>query len=239
MLFILSAPRSRGGRWRITLATPSPITGDCVLVVLGWAGNNFFGDEALRRGTLDAVVTPPDEGNVLRGIITPETIDAYVAAAAVPLKLEQLGVLSGLNTSSTTLICITALAGVGKTVLAHCVIKAFVATCGTQSPRRLVIYTVPTRALRQEVVMDLLKFKACVVSRFPISNSLACPALFLVVYINNVSRLSLKRSSCGLGGRLIPRSSRALTTKSPTRCVFARRMPTPSWTTSSRRWGRS
>jgi hypothetical protein len=74
LLFIFSAPRSYGGKWRITLATPSPITGDCVLGVLGWAGNNFFGDEALRRGTLNTVVAPPTEGNVLRGIITDETI---------------------------------------------------------------------------------------------------------------------------------------------------------------------
>ena len=170
LLFIFSAPRSYGGRWRITLATPSPITGDCVLVVLGWAGNNFFGDEALRRGTLNTVVAPPPEGNVLRGIITDETIEAYVAAAAVPLDQEQLGVLARLNTSSATLLCITALAGVGKTVLAHCVIKAFVAAYGTASPRRLMIYTVPTRALREEVVMDLLKFKARFVSCFPISN---------------------------------------------------------------------
>jgi len=235
LLFIFSAPRSYGGRWRITLATPSPIRGDCVLVVLGWAGNNFFGDEALRRGTLNTVVAPPPEGNVLRGIITYDTIQAYVAAAAVPLDQEQLGVLARLNTSSNTLLGITALAGVGKTVLAHCVIKAFVAAYGTASPRRLMIYTVPTRALREEVVMDLLKFKACFVSCFPISNSLACPALFLVVYINNVSRLSLKRSSCGLGGRLIPRSSRALTSKSPARCVLASMKPTRSWKTSSSR----
>ena len=240
VLFILSAPRSRGGRWRITLATPSPITGDCVLVVLSWVGNGFFGHEALRRGTIDARLTGASpEGNVLRGIITDEAVEAYAAAAAVPLDDEQRGVLSELNTSSSSLFCITALAGAGKTVLAHCVVKAFLAAYGGQSPRRLVILTVPTRSLREEVVLDLLKFKASIVSCFPFSNSLACPRVFLVVYINNVSRWSVNMSSFGLGGRLTPRSSSTLTSKSTTRCVVARRRPTQNWSVSSRAWRKS
>ena len=70
LLFIVSAPRSRGGKWRIRRAPDSPITGDIVLVALSWVGNNYFGQEALRRGE----AAPPfmivsgsaPEGNVLR-----------------------------------------------------------------------------------------------------------------------------------------------------------------------------
>ena len=164
LLLILSAPRSRGGKWRITFGTPSPLTGDCVLVVLSWVGNTFFGHEALRRGTLNTMLPTEDNVNVLRGIITMEAIEAYVAAAGVRLDEEQCRVLSSLNSSPATLLGITALAGAGKSVLAHCVIKAFIATHAGASPRRLVLYTVPTRALREEVVLDLIKFKACVVS---------------------------------------------------------------------------
>ena len=169
VIFISSAPRSPGGMWRITLATPSPISGDCVLVVLSWVGNSFFGHEALRRGTIDNRLSgaSPD-GNALRGIITDAAIDAYVAAAAVPLDGEQRAVLSEINTSPSSLIYITALAGAGKTVLAHCVVKAFLAAYREESPRRLIIFTLPTRALREEVVLDLLKCKACIVSCFSI-----------------------------------------------------------------------
>ena len=163
LLLILSAPRSRGGKWRITFGTPSPLTGDCVLVVLSWVGNTFFGHEALRRGTFDTML-PTDNMNVLRGIITTEAIEAYVETAGVRLDEEQRRVLSSLNSSPATLLGITALAGAGKSVLAHCVIKAFIATHAGALPRRLVFYTVPTRALREEVVLDLIKFKACVVS---------------------------------------------------------------------------
>ena len=49
--FIASAPRSVAGKWRITLGSDSPITGDCVLVALDWVGNNYFGHKALRRGS--------------------------------------------------------------------------------------------------------------------------------------------------------------------------------------------
>ena len=50
-----SAPRSRGGKSRIPLATESLIARDCVLVVLGWVGTVDRGHEVLRRG----VVAPP------------------------------------------------------------------------------------------------------------------------------------------------------------------------------------
>ena len=39
------APQS-AGIWRIRLGSGSPITGDCLLVVLTWVGNNYFGHAA-------------------------------------------------------------------------------------------------------------------------------------------------------------------------------------------------
>jgi replicative superfamily II helicase len=65
-----------------------------------------------------------------------------------------------MNSSSAARLCVSALAGAGKTVLAHCVIKAFLEGNRGSDPRRLILYTVPTRSLREEVVLELVKFKA-------------------------------------------------------------------------------
>ena len=58
------------------------------------------------------------------------------------------------------LFCISALAGAGKTAVALCVLRALMEEHTNSSPRCLVIYTVPTRALREEVVMEICKLKA-------------------------------------------------------------------------------
>jgi hypothetical protein len=166
LLFILSAPRGRAGKWRIRLATDSPITGDCVLVVLTWVGNGYFGHEALRRGNIGTAPfhqltgAAPAGGNVLYGLLTEESIEQYTWQSGVPLDDEQRGVLAEMNNSSAALLCVSALAGAGKTVLAHCVIKAFLEGNRGSDPRRLILYTVPTRSLREEVVLELVKFKA-------------------------------------------------------------------------------
>ena len=47
--FIASAPRSVAGKWRITRGSDSPITGDCVLVVLDWVGNDSRGPPSRQR----------------------------------------------------------------------------------------------------------------------------------------------------------------------------------------------
>ena len=164
VLFILSAPRSRGGKWRIRLAPVSPITGDCVLVVLSLVGNNYFGHEALRRGK----AAPPfvqltgqgaSTGNVLHGLMTEAAIKKYEDENNVLLDHEQRGVLRALSDSQKPLVCVSALAGAGKTALAHCILKAFVEENRGLKPRRLALYTVPTTALREEVVLELVKFK--------------------------------------------------------------------------------
>ena len=169
--FIVSAPSSAGGKWRIRLGSRSPIIGDCLLVALAWVGNNYFGHEAIRRG-LD---TPPFErfsgkvlpnGNVLCGLLTEKAIGQYVAQSFVRLDAEQRRVLADMNTAGDPLLCISALAGTGKTALAHCVLKAFMEGHRNSTPRQLVLYTVPTRTLREEVVLELLKLKADFVSAF-------------------------------------------------------------------------
>ena len=78
----------------------------------------------------------------------------------MPLDEEQCQVLLTMNRDPDPLFCVPALAGAGKTAVAHCVLKACVEAHSGSSPRRLVIYTVPTRALREEVVMELCKLKA-------------------------------------------------------------------------------
>lgn len=176
LLLIASAPRSRAGRRRMKFAAKSPITGDCLVVILSWVGNYFFGHESLRRGTftaplhqLSGVTAAPEPGelsdgvNVLRGILSEDAIELYTAQSGVPLDNEQRHVLSDFNTCTNTVLCVSALAGAGKTALAHCVLKAFVEanrdSDSDSAPRSLVLYTVPTRALREEVVMELTNFK--------------------------------------------------------------------------------
>ena len=136
----------RGGKWRIRLGYRSPITGDCLLVVLAWVGNSYFGHEAIRRG-LD---TPPFErfsgkvlpnGNVLCGLLTEKAIGQYVAQSLVRLDAEQRRVLADMNTAGDPLLCMSALAGTGKTALAHCVLKAFMEGHRSSTPRQLVLYT--------------------------------------------------------------------------------------------------
>ena len=55
-----------------------------------------------------------------------------------------------------------------KTTLAHlgCVLNARMEKHRNSTPRHLVLYTVPTRTLREEVVLELLKFKAALASAF-------------------------------------------------------------------------
>ena len=64
------------------------IIGDIVLVIVHLVGNNYFGHESVRRGEVTPPFTqlyvtgaaPPDsDGNVLRGMITEESIDKYSA----------------------------------------------------------------------------------------------------------------------------------------------------------------
>lgn len=98
-------------------------------------------------------------GNVLGGILTDLPIGTYLEESGVPLDAEQRGVLEAINKSENALHIVSALAGAGKTVLAHCIIKCFIFEVDGSDPRRLVLYTVPTRTLRDEVVADLLKFK--------------------------------------------------------------------------------
>ena len=78
LLFIRAAPLSKAGKWRITLAPSSPITGDVVLVVLQRLGNMFFAQEAVRRAFITLTPSPLDRlvssglprsstcGNILR-----------------------------------------------------------------------------------------------------------------------------------------------------------------------------
>ena len=67
---------------------------------------------------------------------------------------------SHINSSSSEPRCVTSLARVGNAALAHCLLKAFLEANHGVRPRRLALYCVPTRALREEVVLELIKFKA-------------------------------------------------------------------------------
>ena len=102
------------------------------------------------------------EGNVLRGVITAESVELYVAESGVPLYEEQRQALVDVNCSFSALRCVTLLAGVGETALAHCLLKAFLEANHNVRPQHLALYCVPTRALREEVVLELIQSKALV-----------------------------------------------------------------------------
>ena len=63
-------PALRGyGIWRIRLGAGSPITGDCLLVVLTWVGNNYFGHAAaaLPRHPSNGCLAPLAHGTGVGG----------------------------------------------------------------------------------------------------------------------------------------------------------------------------
>jgi hypothetical protein len=171
LLFVVSAPLSQGGKWwRITLAPASPITGDVFLVGLQWVGNRF---EALRRAAADAdfaaaLVTfaeaPPGSAgtNILKGRVPEAVLEDYARDGDIPLDMEQRSALQTINSTTNPLIVVKALTGVGKTAIAHCLLKAFVAAHPDDAPgdRNLALFAVLTRELRDEVVLDLLRSKA-------------------------------------------------------------------------------
>ena len=126
--FTASAPRSVAGKWRITLGSDSPITGDCLLVALDWVGNSHFGHGALRRGNatpafqrLAGAAGADSSGyNVLLGLLTPDRISKHITESGVPLDDEQYAVLEAMSHAPDPVFCISALAGAGKTADAHC-----------------------------------------------------------------------------------------------------------------------
>jgi replicative superfamily II helicase len=76
------------------------------------------------------------------------------------LDQEQLNILEQINQSDKPLICIRALAGAGKTAVAHCLLHTFLSSTAKDTPRKLAFFTVPTRELREEVVLELIRSKA-------------------------------------------------------------------------------
>jgi hypothetical protein len=177
LLFVRSAPLSKAGKWRITLAPSSPITGDVIVLMLQWLGNVFFAHECLRRAsmvgfgnalksvafndpTTGLLRECPPRANLFKAVLSEEVINDYVTLSNVPLDQEQLNILEQINQSDKPLICIRALAGAGKTAVAHCLLHAFLSSTAKDTPRKLAFFTVPTRELREEVVLELIRSKA-------------------------------------------------------------------------------
>lgn len=177
ILFVRAAPLSLAGKWRITLAPASPITGDVLVVLLHWIGNSFFADEAIRRASLTGfacalaslVNFDPSQGvlrccqpsaNHLHGMLSNDVIASYEQLSGITLDSQQRGILESMNKSTKPLYLIRALAGVGKTALAHCILHAFINKSVGHEPRTLALLTVPTRELREEVLLDIIRSKA-------------------------------------------------------------------------------
>ena len=133
------APQS-AGIWRIRLGSGSPITGDCLLVVLTWVGNNYFGHAAaaLPRRPSNGCLAPL---GVLLGLLTEARIEQHIGNYVC---------LWTCRTIPQTPCCVCTCRG-RKTTLAHlgCVLNARMEKHRNSTPRHLVLYTVPTRTLRE------------------------------------------------------------------------------------------
>ena len=105
LLFVKSAPLSKAGQWRITLAPVSPVIGDGVLVILQWLGNTFYAQEAVLRAAVTETTcsllncfrrrdsTPPPSGHILHNMISDDVIASYAATGGVHFDPEQVGIL--------------------------------------------------------------------------------------------------------------------------------------------------
>ena len=71
---------------------------------------------------------------------------------------ELVSILQQISRTEQPLFCIKAIAGAGKTAIAHCILHAFLAGTNVwNGPRKLAILTGPTLELREEVVLDLIR----------------------------------------------------------------------------------
>ena len=93
-------------------------------------------------------------------MISDDAIASYAATSGVHLDPEQVSTLQLTSRTEQPPFCIKALAGAGKTAIAHCILHAFLAGANVfDGPRRLAIFTETTRKLREEVVSDLVRSK--------------------------------------------------------------------------------
>ena len=160
----------------MTFSTPSSIVGDVILVLLPWIGRVLFYHQALRRawnqqpGGAAALlaliccsgrptpISPPPGLQVarhfLQGRLTPALLQEHLHLSGVPLDSQQLAVVHAINRASTPLVCIHSYAGVGKSVVGHLLIRAFLQAPSTSDRPQIALWVVPTRALREEVLSD-------------------------------------------------------------------------------------
>ena len=93
-------------------------------------------------------------------MLSNDVIASYEQLSGITLDSQQRGILESMNKSTKPLYLIRALAGVGKTALAHCILHAFINKSVGHEPRTLALLTVPTRELREEVLLDIIRSKA-------------------------------------------------------------------------------
>ena len=163
----------------MTFSTPRPVVGDVMVILLPWIGNLLFHHEALRRAwnrrpggsaALLALIcclgrpvpiSPPSGLEVtphfLRGHLSPDLVQEHMQRSGVALDFEQLAAVKAINTATTPLVCIHAYAGVGKSVVGHLLIRAFLQASSTSDRPQIALWIVPTRALREEVLSDLTR----------------------------------------------------------------------------------
>ena len=165
----VAAPRSRLGKWRITVAPDTTFAEQgrscqVVLFILDWVGNKLFYHECLRRAANNPPALVPLQPllfrqrpvgeNGFRGRLPWAAVDQFQASLGIQLDDEQRAVINALNTeSAATLFQIEALAGVGKSLVMQAILHCFVQTAG---PKEAIVVLLPSRELREDMVKDVL-----------------------------------------------------------------------------------
>jgi len=176
LLLLTAAPRSSGGRWRMIFGSRSPIHGEVIVVMLPWIGSALFHHEALRQAwskqqggadSLRTLIRCMGRPNPIPGIAIPHhflrgkmfdllAIAEHELRANVSLDKDQMQALACLHYAETPLVAIKALAGTGKSmvgaIMVHAVQRAQEHAQPPPERPQIVLWIVPTRALRDEVV---------------------------------------------------------------------------------------
>ena len=175
--FVLSAPRSLVGKWRLRFepAVADGLQGkECVGLLLGWVGNVAYYHEVLRRAANDERPSVASLGpsrclifgnqeqfagsNFCCGAITNEVLSDFQTMTNIEFDHEQLAVLQTINSlPDQSMMFVRALAGTGKTAVANGIIFACLKSRRVKDFEQAVLILLPSRVLREDIVLELTK----------------------------------------------------------------------------------
>ena len=168
-----SAPRTRGGRGRMTFSPASDDCGETLVLVLDYAGPAITTFMTLRRenaaltGPVRAALAlsgplynpPPPSENTLQQVFC-NGWETRLPASLQIIDEEQRAILSSICDSTSPVHVIHALAGCGKSTVIQCLVALYAAWHERLSPEEqgseVLMVTLRTRTLRHEFLQGLL-----------------------------------------------------------------------------------